>query len=256
MRLHNKFAQRLSGLGDTATTQVLTGVLQSACRAMNGTFSPDTSSGPVTSVDPIGTCYIYHAPVVAPPPAPAQVTVSPTIQTQVSPQVSPVFQQSYMPSGSPMTAGTTQTAPTSQAGTVTPTAPPDQSAALLAEQQKLMEAMLAKMSAPSAPQAPAPSAPVPMTTYTPPPQLPSAPVGMSVPSTDAAATLPQYGMSSDAQAALTAMQAGGKAPLPTAASMPAPVSPPKSNIGIMLALAAGAGVLFLAMNSKGKRHAT
>ena len=42
------------------------------------------------------------------------VTVSPVIQTQISPQISPAFQQQYQPTGSPMTAGTTQTAPTSQ----------------------------------------------------------------------------------------------------------------------------------------------
>jgi hypothetical protein len=41
------------------------------------------------------------------------ITVSPAIQTTISPQISPIFQQSYMPSGSPMTAGTTQTAPVS-----------------------------------------------------------------------------------------------------------------------------------------------
>ena len=42
---------------------------------------------------------------------PTSTTVSPAIQTQISPQISPVFQQSYMPQNSGMTAGTTQTAP-------------------------------------------------------------------------------------------------------------------------------------------------
>lgn len=42
------------------------------------------------------------------------ITVSPTLQTQISPQISPVFQQSYMPQNSAMTAGTTQNMPTTQ----------------------------------------------------------------------------------------------------------------------------------------------
>lgn len=45
------------------------------------------------------------------------ITVSPAIQTQISPQISPVFQQAFQPSGSPMTAGTTQTAPSTQSAT-------------------------------------------------------------------------------------------------------------------------------------------
>lgn len=36
------------------------------------------------------------------------ITVSPAIQTQVSPQISPVFQQQFQPSNSAATAGTTQ----------------------------------------------------------------------------------------------------------------------------------------------------
>jgi len=47
----------------------------------------------------------------------ATVGVSPTFQTQISPQISPVFQQSYMPQNSAMTAGTTQTMPTTQSAT-------------------------------------------------------------------------------------------------------------------------------------------
>lgn len=57
-------------------------------------------------------------------PANIVTTVSPVIQTQASPQISPVFQQSYMPSGSPMTAGTTQLQPTTQTGTYQPTPQP------------------------------------------------------------------------------------------------------------------------------------
>jgi len=47
-------------------------------------------------------------------PASSPTTISPTVQTQVSPQISPVFQQAFQPSGSPMTAGTQQLAPTTQ----------------------------------------------------------------------------------------------------------------------------------------------
>jgi len=257
MRLHRQFARNLSGLGDTGNMQTLPGVRQSACSAMGGSFVYDSSFNQGGAVDPLGTCYIYNKPAPPPAPAPAQITVSPTIQTQVSPQVSPVFQQSYMPQNSPMSAGTTQNMPTGQAGTTQPAAPQsasaDQSAALLSEQQKMIEALLSKMSAPSAPQAPAPSSPVPQTTYTPPQQLPSVLVGAAMPSVDTTSSLPQFGMSADAQTALTAMRAAGKAPLPAPVSTAAPSA--KSNTGLLLALVAGAGVLFLVMNSKGNSHA-
>jgi hypothetical protein len=39
------------------------------------------------------------------------ITVSPQISTQISPQISPVFQQQFQPSGSPISAGTSQTLP-------------------------------------------------------------------------------------------------------------------------------------------------
>lgn len=52
-------------------------------------------------------------------PISVSTTVSPTIQTQVSPQISPVFQQSYMPSNSGQTAGTSQYQPTVQTATGT-----------------------------------------------------------------------------------------------------------------------------------------
>lgn len=47
-------------------------------------------------------------------PSSSSTKVSPTFQTQISPQISPVFQQSYMPQNSAMTAGTTQNMPTTQ----------------------------------------------------------------------------------------------------------------------------------------------
>lgn len=52
-----------------------------------------------------------------PAAATPNITVSPAIQTTISPQISPVFQQAFQPSGSPMTAGTTQTAPSTQTAT-------------------------------------------------------------------------------------------------------------------------------------------
>lgn len=53
-------------------------------------------------------CSLPDPKPVAPSP-PVNVTVSPNIQTQVSPQVSPVFQQQFQPDNSPMTGGTQQT---------------------------------------------------------------------------------------------------------------------------------------------------
>lgn len=57
------------------------------------------------------------SPSPPPPPAPApapiiRTTVSP--QIQVSPQVSPIFQQQFQPTGSPISAGTSQTSPAVQ----------------------------------------------------------------------------------------------------------------------------------------------
>lgn len=46
--------------------------------------------------------------------APSSTSVNPSLQTSISPQISPVFQQSYMPQNSAMTAGTTQNMPTNQ----------------------------------------------------------------------------------------------------------------------------------------------
>jgi hypothetical protein len=59
-------------------------------------------------------CMQLTSSAPAPAPASAPVTVSPVIQTSISPQISPIFQQSYMPSGSPMTAGTAQVTPITQ----------------------------------------------------------------------------------------------------------------------------------------------
>ena len=52
-------------------------------------------------------CIMPSAPVSN--QAPANITVSPVIQTQISPQISPAFQQQFQPTDSPMAAGTAQT---------------------------------------------------------------------------------------------------------------------------------------------------
>lgn len=57
------------------------------------------------------------APAPGMPSASGGVTVSPAIQTQVSPQISPVFIQQDQPQGSSITAGTSQMLPTSQSAT-------------------------------------------------------------------------------------------------------------------------------------------
>jgi hypothetical protein len=48
------------------------------------------------------------------------VTVSPAIQTQVSPQISPSFVQQQQPTGSPVSTGATQNMPTTQSATGQP----------------------------------------------------------------------------------------------------------------------------------------
>ncbi len=61
---------------------------------------------------------------VAPAPTPAQITVSPNIQTQVSPQISPVFQQQFQPQNSPATAGTVQSGGSQTTAPPPPPPPP------------------------------------------------------------------------------------------------------------------------------------
>lgn len=94
----------LSGMGDAlATAADLFGAMYggpggaaAGAAAASALAPPDAGAG---------------AGVPGAAPGMGPITVSPAIQTTVSPQISPVFQQSYMPSGSPMSAGTTQTAP-------------------------------------------------------------------------------------------------------------------------------------------------
>jgi hypothetical protein len=83
------------------------------CRTETAQFTPGmTSSGAGRSVFKCDCFITARGPAPsAPPQQPAQITVSPVIQTQVSPQISPVFQQQFQPTGSPATAGTTQIAP-------------------------------------------------------------------------------------------------------------------------------------------------
>ena len=54
------------------------------------------------------------------------ITVSPTVQAQISPQISPVFQQQFQPKDSPATAGTQQIQPTTQSARYQPSSPYDQ----------------------------------------------------------------------------------------------------------------------------------
>lgn len=107
-------------------------------------------------------------------PANVTVTVSPQIQTEVSPQISPVFQQQYQPTNSPATAGTAQTS--------APPAPPAGPIGVNStSMQPIAPAQL--------PQAPAPSYTAPSyaaapVSYTPPAQadqLPPSPLPTATP---------------------------------------------------------------------------
>ena len=224
-------------------------------------------------------CQFPPAQAASAPPANVTVSprfnVSPVIQTQISPQISPAFQQAFQPSNSPMTAGTSQNMPTSQAAAPpvptyqpppapAPTAAPDQSAALLAQQQKMIDLLQSQLQAPrptapalAAPPAPAQiappmpqqyAAPLPIQSAAPLPADPTAPVSVDT-------GLPQYGLSTAGQTAAAAFSAQAAPPVPATVT---PVQPaaPKSNMPMILAILAGAGILFVSMNQKGKRHAT
>ena len=203
---------------------------------IKGTFYP----GPTGST---GMC-VPPAPVVAPappPPPPAPVispviTVNPAIQTQVSPQISPVFQQSYMPQNSPMSAGTSQQAPGGFAsgGQPSGTSYGSELATLAAQQNKMLELMMNKLSQPAPAPAPAPvAAPAPMPSAAPLPVVGTSPISADLVATgDAGANLP------DISAAKMAIQnaAGGQMP-------PAlPIAKAKSNMALY---AAGAAVVLL-----------
>lgn len=223
-----------------------------------------------------------HFPPAAPAPAPSNnvtvspnININPAIQTQISPQISPAFQQAFQPSNSPMTAGTTQNMPTSQNAAppppvpqyqapapAAPTAAPDNSAALLDQQRQMYEAFINKLTAPggaptSSLPAPAPVAP-PMPTY----QSAPLPIQSSSPQPfdtftppvagDVSSGLPQVGMSSSGQTAAAVFAAQNqKAP-----AVPI-VQQAKSNLPLIFAILAGAGILFIGSGQhKGKRHAT
>lgn len=117
------------------------------------------------------------APPAAPPPAaPASVqanisptiTVSPAIQTAISPQISPVFQQAFQPTGSPMTAGTTQQAPATYAAD-TGVAPPYYAAPSYAPPAYASPVPAAPAPAYSAPPLPVMEDTAPMPSYVPSP---------------------------------------------------------------------------------------
>lgn len=112
-------------------------------------------------------CYIPDKAPYTPyqPPANVNVNVSPQISTQISPQISPAFQQQFQPSGSPMTAGTTQTS-----------APPAPPAGPIGVNSTSMQPS-APAQLPPAPSYPAPSYP----TYSaPPPAAPAMPEQLPV----------------------------------------------------------------------------
>lgn len=283
----------LNGLGEinpqTGTPYITGGgqtifVPAGTCIAMGGTLGGLYSAGANSGYGPLSpdiyTCYLQPpppAPVQRPAPASIRVNVNPAIQTQVSPQVSPVFQQAFQPSNSPMAAGTTQNMPTSQSAAPAPPAPqytpppapaptaaPDQSAALLAQQQKMYEALINKLTAPggalTAPQpSPAPAAPPAPMNYAAPLPIAGAPqpfdTSMLPVSGDVTSTLPQVGLSTGGQTAAAAFAAQNPS-TPQANVSTAVIAPAKSNLPLIFALLAGAGILFVGMSQhKGKRHA-
>lgn len=119
----------------------------------------------------IGVCIPKPQQAAQQSTGPVTITVSPTIQTQVSPQVSPVFQQQFQPSGSPMSAGTAQTS----------AAPP--SGPIGVNSTSMQPSAPAQL-----PPAPAPSYAAPAPSYAPPPQteqLPLSPLPSSTPTVPA-----------------------------------------------------------------------
>ncbi len=131
MHMGIRFGSRSAGSGVTSSGGVTTGVSSQ----LIGPFKERQGCPPGSVVaHRYGSglnrrvqCRVIQKAVSAPRPAPAPVaqqqvfkptiTVSPAIQTEVSPQVSPVFQQT---GSGPQTAGTTFTKPGSQ---IAPTGP-------------------------------------------------------------------------------------------------------------------------------------
>lgn len=261
---------RLGALGIAGGGQTLTVQSMGQCEAMGGNVIGQAPGA--TFRNPSFLCYLPPPKAVAPVTnIVTRTNISPTTQTQISPQISPAFQQAFQPTGSPMTAGTTQTMPTSQAAAPqqpapaapAPTAAPDQSAALLAQQQKMIDLLQSQLQAPqpSAPTLPAPSAaaqiapPMPQQYAAPLPIQSAAPISADqMPTVSADTGLPQYGLSTAGQTAAAAFSAQAAPPVPAAVPVTAPPAP-KSNTAIMVAIAAVAGILFISMNQKGKRHA-
>lgn len=261
---------RLGELG-----RLYTAIGGNACKAMGGTVTFQYSmfgpgGGTVDCVVPDQpAANINVSPTISP-----RITVNPTIQSQISPQISPVFQQAFQPSNSPMSAGTTQNMPTAQTAApaapapqyqapapAAPTAAPDNSAALLDQQRQMYEAYINKLTAPggvptSSLPSPAPvappmpayqSAPLPIQSSAPQPFDTSAPPMTG----DTTGTLPQFGLSTSGQTAAAAFSAQNPPPV---VSVPATK---KSNLPLIFALLAGAGILFVSTSQhKGKRHAT
>ena len=104
MQLAN-FPHRRRDLAGLAGVQTITGVTETACRAMGGSYQASYSL--MTGPSAYGTCYVVSASTQQSTPAPpVNVNVSPNISTQVSPTVSPVLQQQYQPTNSPLSANT------------------------------------------------------------------------------------------------------------------------------------------------------
>lgn len=96
------------------SVQTIPNMRQADCVRAGGSWTSTSPGGGGPPIDS-GLCFIQSAPMqqVArqqAAPAPVYVTVSPQIQSQISPTISPVFQQQFQPSNSPQSAST-QAAP-------------------------------------------------------------------------------------------------------------------------------------------------
>lgn len=204
------------------------------------------------------TCmWLPQAPAAA-PPAPA-ITVSPVIQTAVSPQISPVFVQTGAGSSGAVGAGTSMTSPTQQQAGTTDTALRDflaQQAALAAQSQQQMAASQAALLAQqqkSAEQAAASAAALAAQQEKDrQSQLDLINAQMKALSAQGTATAPAAQQAPVAQPDLTAYTQPVLPPVPVVSApvtepapvAPAPVPAPSTpNMGLMIAAIAGVGLL-------------
>lgn len=120
----------LGEMGGDVAAQIINTDTEDACKAAGGVVIGFVRQG-TAAHDQYGRllpgnvrCSIPVRQAAPPPSAPITVTVSPAIQTQVSPQISPAFQQQYQPTGSPMTAGTSQATAPGPIGVTSPAPAP------------------------------------------------------------------------------------------------------------------------------------